>query len=60
MAISCLDGGQATVNEQIEKFIDLVSENQTDKARSQHAIDFDPPIYNIWKQQEKLQHHSRD
>jgi hypothetical protein len=23
------------------------------KAAAEHAIDFDPPIYNIWKQQEK-------
>jgi hypothetical protein len=52
IAESC-ECGQATVNEQIEKFIGLVSENQTDKARAEHANDFDAPLYNIWKQQEK-------
>ena len=28
-----------------------VSENH--KAAAEHAIDFEPPLYNIWKQQEK-------
>ena len=26
---------------------------KSDKASSEHATDFDPPLYNIWKQQEK-------
>jgi hypothetical protein len=30
-----------------------VLENQTAKAAASHAIDFDMPIYNVWKQQEK-------
>jgi len=31
----------------------MVLENQTHKAASSHSTDFDPPIYTIWKQQEK-------
>jgi hypothetical protein len=38
---------------EIIKNIGTVLENQTDKAAASHAIDFDPPIYNISKQQEK-------
>jgi len=28
-------------------------ETESDKAAASHAVDFDPPIYNVWKQQEK-------
>jgi hypothetical protein len=31
-----------------------VLENQNHKAAAEHATDFDPPIYNIWKQQTKM------
>jgi len=31
--------------------LDLLSKQ--DKASADHATDFDPPIYNIWKQQTK-------
>jgi len=34
-------------------FIDSVLQNQTYKSRAEHATDFDPPIYNVWKQQTK-------
>lgn len=36
-----------------DKFLTSVLENQSKKTASHHATDFDPPIYNIWKQQEK-------
>jgi hypothetical protein len=26
---------------------------ESDKAAASHAADFDPPLYNVWKQQEK-------
>lgn len=42
-----------TVNEEIEKFFKRVSENQSEKALATHAADFEPPLYNIWKQQDK-------
>lgn len=32
---------------------DLQKVSKSDRARAEHATDFDPPIYNIWKQQEK-------
>jgi hypothetical protein len=35
------------------EFLGTVFENQSKKAAASHATDFDPPIYNIWKQQEK-------
>lgn len=35
------------------KFVETVLQNQTHKAAAGHATDFDAPIYNIWKQQEK-------
>jgi hypothetical protein len=43
--------GVATVNEVISsETADLPKPN---KAASEHATDFEPPIYNIWKQQDK-------
>lgn len=32
---------------------DLAILNKSDRAAAEHATDFDPPLYNIWKQQEK-------
>lgn len=32
---------------------DLAERNKNDQACATHAVDFDLPIYNIWKQQEK-------
>jgi len=29
------------------------SETKSDKSAAEHATDFDPPIYNVWKQQKK-------
>jgi hypothetical protein len=34
-------------------FTDSVLKNQTCKSAAEHASSFDPPIYNIWKQQAK-------
>jgi hypothetical protein len=33
----------------MKDFIDLVKLAKSDKAAAEHATDFDPPIYNIWK-----------
>jgi transposase len=46
---------QQTVADEIKKFTETVFKNQTGKSAADHAADFDPPIYNIWKQQEKTQ-----
>jgi hypothetical protein len=39
-----------TVSEICRKLADLPN---SDKAAADHATEFDPPLYNIWKQQEK-------
>lgn len=36
-----------------DDFLHSVFRNQMKKAESEHASEFDPPIYNVWKQQEK-------
>jgi hypothetical protein len=41
-----------TVSEVCQKFTEL---EKSDKASAEHATDFDAPIYNIWKQQDKTQ-----
>lgn len=41
---------KATVSEVCSKIPELEKSN---KSRAEHATDFDPPIYNIWKQQTK-------
>jgi hypothetical protein len=41
------------VTKEIDNYVKLVSENQIHKAAATHATDFDPPLYNIWKPQEK-------
>ena len=37
----------------LKEMADLPKLSKSDKAAAEHAVDFDPPIYNIWKQQEK-------
>ena len=32
---------------------DIAILNKSERAAAEHATDFDPPIYNVWKQQEK-------
>lgn len=44
---------KSTVSEVCSVFADLQKANKSDKAAAEHATDFKPPIYNIWKQQEK-------
>lgn len=41
------------VQAQSEKFVESVLGNQTHKASASHLIDFEVPLYNVWKQQEK-------
>lgn len=44
---------QSQVKSVCDGFISSVLENQTDKTAAEHASDFEPPLYNVWKQQEK-------
>src|SRR4030095_8609532 len=44
---------KATVSEICSKIPDLEKLNKSDSAAAEHATDFDLPIYNVWKQQEK-------
>ncbi len=41
------------VSEVCSKMADLPNLNKPSQAAASHATDFDVPIYNIWKQQEK-------
>jgi hypothetical protein len=43
----------AAVREITQEFSDLKKLAKSDQATADHAADFDPPIYNVWKQQEK-------
>jgi delta 1-pyrroline-5-carboxylate dehydrogenase len=36
-----------------DSLVRKVLENQMNQIAAEHATDFEPPIYNIWKQQEK-------
>jgi len=36
-----------------DSLVRKVFENQTNQINANHLTDFEPPIYNIWKQQEK-------
>jgi hypothetical protein len=49
-AVGC---DQKTATNQIEDLRNLVLEDQIPKLAAEYAIDFEPPIYNIWKQQDK-------
>src|SRR6516165_2049565 len=50
-----VDATQQTVSNVIDEFTNSVLENQNGKDASlaNHATDFEPPIYNIWRQQKK-------
>jgi hypothetical protein len=41
------------VKDVCDTFVSSVLKNQTYKSASEHASSFDPPIYNVWKQQSK-------
>jgi DNA modification methylase len=47
------DIAQSVVNEKIKDFIGFGKFAKNDKTTAEHLTDFDPPIYNIWKQQSK-------
>lgn len=51
-AVEC---DQATAKRTADDFMQSVLKNQTHKSAASHATDFTPPIYNIWKQQEKTE-----
>jgi hypothetical protein len=42
-----------TVSDLVEDFAEISRLSESSKSIAFHATDFDPPIYNIWKQQEK-------
>jgi hypothetical protein len=44
---------QQTVSDRFTEFGQLSNLGKSDQAAAEHATDFDLPIYNIWKQQEK-------
>jgi hypothetical protein len=43
----------STIKDVWPKTEDLPFPSKSDQAAADHATDFDPPIYNVWKQQEK-------
>jgi hypothetical protein len=47
------DCDQATVARLTDEFMRTVLQNQMHKSAADHATDFKPPIYNVWKWQEK-------
>jgi hypothetical protein len=46
------DVTKETVSQICQNLADLP---KSDKSAAEHAVDFDPPIYNIWKQQTKTE-----
>lgn len=50
---SALDCSRDEVRGQVEGFGEIGSLAETPKAAANHATEFDPPLYNVWKQQEK-------
>jgi plasmid maintenance system antidote protein VapI len=44
---------QPQVKEILSEFSDVKKLIKSDLARAEHAVDFEVPIYNVWKQQEK-------
>src|SRR5262245_14514576 len=46
---------EKTVGDILGDLADLPKLLKSDRVLPEHAVDFDPPIYNIWKQQEKPQ-----
>jgi len=47
------DCDEKTVRDVIGELADLPKLRNQDQAAASHATDFDPPLYNLWKQQEK-------
>ena len=48
-----LNCDEKTVRDVIGETADLPKLRKDQQASADHATDFDPPLYNIWKQQEK-------
>jgi hypothetical protein len=48
------DIGQKTVDDVLKDISGFGNLAKSAKPFGSHATDFDPPIYNIWKQQEKI------
>ena len=48
-----LDLPRQTITDWINTFADFGHMSESGKAAAAHAIDFERPIYNVWKQQEK-------
>lgn len=48
-----IDEAQPTVKRWIDEFIQFGQMSEMNKADAEHAVDFKPPLYNVWKQQEK-------
>jgi len=44
---------RSTVTKMAEEFVKIGNLAENHKAAANHLVDFEPPIYNIWKQQEK-------
>jgi hypothetical protein len=44
---------QSEIDRQFTQNGNLADLGKSDQAASEHATDFEPPVYNIWKQQEK-------
>ncbi len=44
---------QKTVDDTLSEFGNLANLAKTDRVAAEHATGFEPPIYNIWKQQKK-------
>jgi hypothetical protein len=47
------DVASGTIGEMAKSFLEIGKLAKNEKAAADHAVDFDPPIYNIWKQQTK-------
>jgi hypothetical protein len=46
---------RTVVGDICKTFVETVLENQNHKTAADHATDFTPPIYNVWKQQTKTE-----
>lgn len=48
-----VDLERSTVTKMTDEFVNIGRLAENHKSLATHATDFDPPIYNVWKQQEK-------
>jgi hypothetical protein len=47
------DISKSVISEKYTNLFDFAKASKTEQIEAQHLADFDPPIYNIWKQQSK-------